>query len=174
MSCLKSVPPFQKWDKMDKVIVIDASKCTGCRLCELVCSVMHNGTSNPYRSRIKIKKFEKEGIFLPTVCQHCDSPPCIDACPTGTRFKDATTGRTLMDPDRCIVCQTCTVVCPFGGVTLDPVEKNIISCDLCGGDPVCVKFCETGALKFVEKQKLPQDKRLASASLLVRKRNARV
>ena len=158
---------------MDKVIVIDASKCTGCRLCELVCSVKHNGTSNPYRSRIKIRKFEREGIFLPAVCQHCESPPCIDACPTGTRFKDTATGRTLMDPERCIVCQTCTVVCPSGGVTLDPVDKNIISCDLCGGDPLCVKFCETGALTFVEKPKLSHDKRLVAASLLAGKKRIR-
>jgi len=43
---------------MEKVLMIDYEKCTGCRLCELVCSVMHDGVSNPARSRIKVMRRE--------------------------------------------------------------------------------------------------------------------
>ncbi|MBW1659925.1 MAG: 4Fe-4S binding protein, partial [Deltaproteobacteria bacterium] len=38
---------------MSKILVIDPEKCTGCRLCEQVCSVKHERVVNPYRARIK-------------------------------------------------------------------------------------------------------------------------
>ena len=44
---------------MGKVLAISPEKCTGCRLCELVCSVFHDGVSNASRSRIKIMKWEQ-------------------------------------------------------------------------------------------------------------------
>jgi len=43
-------------DPMGKVLAISPGKYTGCRLCELVCSVYHDGVSNAARSRIKIMK----------------------------------------------------------------------------------------------------------------------
>ncbi len=45
-------------EPMGKVLAINPEKCTGCRLCELVCSVYHDGVSNAARSRIKIMKWE--------------------------------------------------------------------------------------------------------------------
>ena len=41
---------------MAKALYIDHEKCTGCRLCELVCAVKHYGISNPERARIKVMK----------------------------------------------------------------------------------------------------------------------
>jgi Fe-S-cluster-containing dehydrogenase component len=32
---------------------------------------------------------------------------------------------------------------------MDPVKKNAFKCDLCGGDPQCVKWCANTALKYV-------------------------
>ena len=52
---------------MTRVLAVDYEKCTGCRLCELVCSVRHEGVSNPARSRIRIVKWEWEGIYVPVV-----------------------------------------------------------------------------------------------------------
>jgi len=49
-------------ESMGKVLVINYEKCTGCRLCELVCAVMHDGISNPTRSRINVMKWESEGL----------------------------------------------------------------------------------------------------------------
>ena len=66
-----------------KVIVVDHEKCTGCRQCELVCSVFHSGASNPARSRIRVVKWENEGIYLPMTCQNCEKPFCVEVCPTG-------------------------------------------------------------------------------------------
>jgi Fe-S-cluster-containing hydrogenase component 2 len=72
-------------------------------------------------------------------------------------------GRTVINYDRCINCKTCVVVCPFGAVGFDPVAKKIISCDLCDGDPVCVKFCETEALQYVDESKVNWKKQREAA-----------
>ena len=53
---------------MDKVLTVDFEKCTGCRLCEQVCTVMHDGVSNPARSRIKVVKWEDEGQYTDPKC----------------------------------------------------------------------------------------------------------
>ena len=63
---------------MEKVLVVDAAKCTGCRICEQVCSVKHEGAVNPYRARIRVLKWELEGQVLPMVCRQCDDPPCLN------------------------------------------------------------------------------------------------
>ena len=53
--------------------------------------------------------------------------------------------------------------CPFGAILYDPDNRRVIKCDLCGGDPQCVRFCPTGALQFLRKQlaHLPKRDRLA-------------
>ena len=40
--------------------------------------------------------------------------------------------------------------CPFGAISIDSGDEKLIKCDLCGGDPTCVKFCSTGALQYVK------------------------
>ncbi len=69
-----------------KILTVDPEKCTGCRNCELVCSVMHNGVSNPSLARIQIVKWENIGVYIPMSCQHCEDAPCMAVCP-----KDAIT-----------------------------------------------------------------------------------
>ena len=73
---------------MAKVLMIDYEKCTGCRICEQVCSVKHEGVSNPARSRIKIVKWESEGRYVPVGCQQCESAPCMAICPVQALFRD--------------------------------------------------------------------------------------
>jgi anaerobic carbon-monoxide dehydrogenase iron sulfur subunit len=61
---------------MEKFLTVNAEKCTGCRLCEQVCSVVHEGVSNPAKSRIQIVKWEDEGRYIPMICQQCEDAPC--------------------------------------------------------------------------------------------------
>lgn len=70
---------------MPTYIAIDHTLCTGCRMCELVCSLHHFGECNTQRSAIRVLTREKDGIalWLPLVCQHCEPALCIEACPTG-------------------------------------------------------------------------------------------
>jgi carbon-monoxide dehydrogenase iron sulfur subunit len=134
---------------MEKILVVDHEKCTGCRLCEMVCSVKHAGVSSPSRSRIHIIKWPLEGFELPMLCQQCEDAPCVAVCPKNALSRDTRLGRVVLDYDLCIGCKMCVTACPFGGMGIDPVARQVIKCDLCDGDPACVRFCEPGALEFV-------------------------
>jgi Fe-S-cluster-containing hydrogenase component 2 len=133
---------------MDKVLMIDYEKCTGCRLCELVCAVKHDGKSNPVRSRIRVMKWEAEGLYIPMSCQQCEDAPCVTGCPVGALSRNEAKGRVEVDYDTCIGCRTCVSVCPFGAMGFNTVDHQVIKCDLCDGDPQCVRFCEVKAVEF--------------------------
>ena len=135
---------------MTKQLVIDYEKCTGCRLCEMVCSVKHEGVNNPLRTRINIAKWETKGLMVPMVCRQCEDAPCIAACPTNARLRDEELGRVIVNYDRCIGCKTCVIACPFGSINWDPYARKVISCDLCDGEPLCARFCETGAIRYID------------------------
>ncbi|MBN2239913.1 MAG: 4Fe-4S dicluster domain-containing protein [Dehalococcoidales bacterium] len=135
---------------MAKQLVIDPEKCTGCRVCEMVCSVKQADVVNPLRSRIRVAKAEWEGKYIPVTCRQCENPACMAACPNGAIYRDPVLNRMVIDDERCVRCQACIRACPFEGVRFDPIEEKVIKCDLCGGDPQCVRFCETEAIRYVD------------------------
>ena len=71
-----------------KILTVDPEKCTGCRNCELVCSVMHNGVSNPSLARIQVVKWEDIGVYIPMSCQQCEDAPCMTVCPKDAIYRD--------------------------------------------------------------------------------------
>ena len=146
--------------------MIDYEKCTGCRLCEQVCSVKHEGVSNPARSRIGVVKWEEEGLYVPMTCQQCESAPCQVICPLKAISRDDHGGVVEVDYDKCIGCRMCIAVCPFGAMSFDGLGEKVIKCDFCGGDPVCVKFCETQAIQYVDASKLSIAKQRTAAEKL--------
>lgn len=134
---------------MDKALMINHEKCTGCRLCELVCAVKHDGISNPTRSRIKVMKWEMEGLYIPMSCQQCQDAPCENGCPVGAISRNETLNRVEVDQEICIGCRTCVSVCPFGAMTFNAIDRKVIKCDLCDGDPQCVRFCDVKAVEYI-------------------------
>lgn len=134
---------------MEMILVVDHEKCTGCRACEMVCSVKHTGVNNPTRSRINVIKWPMEGFDLPMFCQQCEEAPCIAVCPKDALSQDLILGRVTLNYDLCIGCKMCVTACPFGGMGIDTVVQRVIKCDLCDGDPTCVRFCDPGALQYV-------------------------
>jgi len=134
---------------MDKALMINHEKCTGCRLCELVCAVKHDGVSNPTRSRIKVMKWEMEGLYIPMSCQQCEDAPCESGCPVGAISRNESLNRVEVDHEVCIGCRTCVSVCPFGAMTFNAIDRKVIKCDLCDGDPQCVRFCDVKAVEYV-------------------------
>jgi carbon-monoxide dehydrogenase iron sulfur subunit len=139
---------------MTKVLTVDFEKCTGCRLCELVCSVKHEGVSNPSRSRLKVEKWEWEGLYIPMLCQQCEDAPCKSVCPVKAISRDEELGRLTVDYEVCIGCRSCVAVCPFGAMSFDTVGKKVIKCDLCDGAPTCASFCDVKAIDYVDAQQV--------------------
>ena len=155
------------------VIVFEPEYCTGCMRCMTTCSTYNNGATSLAKSRIHIIRHEghaitkmSEGdelIFDVITCQQCDEPYCLYLCPTLAIERNEDTGAIIINHDKCVSCRMCMVSCPFGAISYDPDTRQVVKCELCGGDPQCVKFCPTNALQFLPKKlaHLPKRDRLA-------------
>ena len=133
-----------------KLIEVSHSKCVGCRLCAMVCSLVHEGECSAAKSRIKIFRDEEFGNDLVSVCMQCADAYCAASCPSGALSRDQKTGAVLVNAELCNGCEACVPVCPLGAISLDWDKNVVFKCDLCGGDPECVKFCSRGALILKE------------------------
>lgn len=73
---------------MKKIVVKDVNQCNGCRVCEMICSFVHEGQFQPSKSMIKIHKIETKGLDIPVIDPSCDlceaegDPQCVSYCPT--------------------------------------------------------------------------------------------
>ncbi|MGE5389470.1 MAG: 4Fe-4S dicluster domain-containing protein [Deltaproteobacteria bacterium] len=151
---------------MEKNLIVQPEKCTGCRTCEMVCSFLHTGEFNPLRSRITVFSFEKVGLAAPMVCQQCSVAACMEVCPVGAIHRDEVTGAMTVSQDKCLRCKMCTIACPFGASTYDPIQDVIMKCDLCGGKPQCVVFCPSGAITYQDPMQANIAKRKSYAQKL--------
>ena len=146
---------------MEKMVLVEPEKCTGCRICEMICSFQNsNGnTFNPYQSNIKIIKTEERGVDLPVLCLHCQDPLCVDICPMGA-IKRTMEGIVKIDQNSCRGCKACLIVCPYGAINV--VNGKMKKCELCDGDPMCVKWCPTDAIMTTKSgsSEIPRSKKM--------------
>jgi Fe-S-cluster-containing dehydrogenase component len=134
-----------------KALVFDPYLCTGCMYCMTACATHHEGKASLSKARLQIIRHEghaltrideeDELIFTFISCQHCEDPICSIVCPVTAISRDATTGAMTIDRDRCVGCRMCLMPCYFGAISVNQERKNVFKCQLCGGDPQCVKFC---------------------------------
>lgn len=162
---------------MNRFIIADASKCIGCRTCEVACVVSHQENQDcasltPETFLPRIHVIKGVNISTATVCRQCEDAPCANVCPNGAISRDK--GFVHVMQERCIGCKTCVVACPYGAmeVVVRPVIRNsgaglnvradkaeANKCDLCNhreDGPACMAACPTHALICVDRNKLEQ------------------
>ncbi len=101
------------------------------------------------------EKLTGHTFSLPVMCQHCDTAPCVDVCPTGASMKRAD-GIVLVNRHVCIGCRYCMMACPYKARSFihetltdqkpdTPRGKGTVeSCNMCvnrvdaGMNPACV------------------------------------
>ena len=135
---------------MLKALVIDPGKCTGCKQCEMACSLENEGEVNASKSRIRVFDFHELGQMVPYTCTQCAEAWCMNACPVDAIRVDAGTGAKIVNEATCVGCKVCTIACPFGTVNYVAETGKVQKCDLCGGEPACADACPTGAITYVD------------------------
>lgn len=130
-------------------IGVDPARCTRCRRCEAVCEMTHGGDGRGRRSRVRIRDSGWPPI---SICRHCESAPCADACVSGAIRPDPLAGVVEIDAARCVGCWSCVMECPFAAIAMVDVAGQGVrayKCDGCRewGFPRCVTYCPTGALR---------------------------
>ncbi len=166
---------------MSKAVLYDATKCIGCRACQVACkqwnelpaeTTTNRGTyENPPKTsaytftKIRFTEIADEGkfqwVFAKVQCMHCEHPACAAACIVGA-FQKTESGPVVYDDNKCIGCRYCMVACPFGipSFEWDKPLPWIRKCTFCadrqsaGLKPACVTTCPTGALKVGEREEL--------------------
>ena len=108
-------------------MLIDTNKCeSGCNDCVSACQT-ENGwggedsnekLSAPEQQAQWIRKIDLKDLTtghtqsLPVMCQHCETAPCVDVCPTTASMK-RDDGIVLVDRHLCIGCRFCMMACPY-------------------------------------------------------------
>jgi len=151
-----------------RVVSIDPERCVGCYNCVYACAFKQAGDFNVEDSHIRVKVFLDDFICIPLTCVHCSDPYCLEICPSGALHRDEITKAVKIDKTRCVGCKMCMLACPFGNIHFEINEQACTKCDLCDGDPNCVKFCISGALDFMTEDEAFESKR---DSFLVKLKN---
>lgn len=118
-------------------------KCSGCRKCEIACSLYHENKIWPEASRVRVFMLVP-GAETPHLCVQCDDYPCVESCSLKALSVNEKTGAVLVDDAKCTGCGVCINACPGKIPHLHPGKKRILICDLCDGKPECVKVCKEG------------------------------
>lgn len=124
---------------MEKINV-NRELCDGCLDCEHSCQSLHSS------SRIKILEYDSS--FYPIICQQCEDAPCAKICPTEAM------SQTDVDHDKCIGCGLCSMVCPFGAITITNTAEKCNRCADREEGPACIKACSKRAISLINPEKL--------------------
>jgi Fe-S-cluster-containing dehydrogenase component len=96
------------------------TRCMGCRACVAACAVENHFTPEaPWNvmNEYEVGSYPNARIVFATMnCMHCEEAPCKMACDAiGVHAIDKNEyGVVLIDYDKCIGCEYCAAVCPYG------------------------------------------------------------
>lgn len=116
-------------------MVIRIDQCIGCRQCEKGCIAANAVPDYGWRTKV-LEKEVPEAIgqkreFIPVLCNQCNNPPCVRACPVTATYKDKIHGIVMMDVKKCIGCKICMVACPYNARYYNEEKGAIDKCDFC-------------------------------------------
>ena len=158
-------------------VLVDTTRCIGCRSCEVACSQAHDlpvpdiendgalsaerTTSDTQWMVVNRYETEKGEVFVKKQCMHCWQPGCTAACLTNAMYKTET-GPVIWRSRKCMGCRFCMISCPFDIPKFEYASTNpkIQKCSMCwdrlqeGKKPACVEACPTDALMFGGKREL--------------------
>ncbi len=142
-------------------MAVDLRSCTGCKTCTVACKAENEVPLGVFRTSVH---YLEQGRYpnvkrhmAPVFCNHCDNPPCVEACPVEeikatykrpdgikVSYKKKATykrpdGVVLWDNERCVGCHMCVENCPYGARYVDtslqaganPDSHGIGKCTYC-------------------------------------------
>ncbi|MDO8751333.1 MAG: 4Fe-4S dicluster domain-containing protein [Dehalococcoidia bacterium] len=171
-------------------MVIDLDRCLACQACVIACKMENNvpaSTPDSFKAqkmtfRTRVVPLTTSGRYpnphvdiLPVLCNQCENPPCVAACPHGATYKRED-GIVLIDWEKCDGCRYCVAACPYGArayieteepqayhnpEAVPPGNKRFVppkgkvdKCTFCahlvdkGEEPACVTACPAEARIF--------------------------
>jgi Fe-S-cluster-containing hydrogenase component 2 len=142
------------------VVVHNPDVCSACGVCEIMCSLWHEGSIGPTLSRANIVRDSFTTRHFYVICRQCHYPSCYYACPAQDNALciDEATGAPYINDRECIGCESCIEACPLEPprIKLHPEKQVAFKCDLCKErekGPICVEYCPFQALTYVTEKK---------------------
>ena len=169
-------PRLRRW-----AMIIDLRYCDGCQSvgkppqCTQACIQGHYVPEPMEWIQVYEPSLPGGGTqFVPTPCQQCQNPPCVNVCPVGATFSTPE-GIVLIDQQRCIGCRLCMEACPYdrrffnwGEPPVPPeatfmkydvmrqkaIKGTVMKCDFCpdmaeaGRLPYCAQGCPNHAIYY--------------------------
>lgn len=141
-------------------LIYDPALCTGCESCAVACTTFNYGKTNISLSNIHIMREPLLPSYensYPLICGQCFEPACLVVCPVAALKIDRTNelNARVIEGTECIGCRRCSDSCAekndVSRIKFDEDREISVKCNLCKGDPKCVKYCSNGALRYVTK-----------------------
>jgi len=97
-----------------EVLVVDQNVCVNCQNCVDACGRRHK------YSRLQLRGLQVENFLIPTACRHCEDPVCLLCSVNG--IVRLPSGEITIVEDNCIGCGACAQRCPYGNISMHPVD----------------------------------------------------
>lgn len=141
----------------EKAILVDTTRCTACRACQVACKQWNQNSADKtvntgsYENppslgantwmRILFNEHydgQMKWLFTKHQCMHCTDAACVEVCPSGATqhqtvaLKDGSNlERVFTDEKKCVGCNYCRVACPFDVPGYGQKKRGVWRCTLC-------------------------------------------